>query len=210
MKTTMNKPHVTFFTFFFMLLMIFSCDSSDDDNNGGQEDDNGDKEEVQIYEFSIGDTSYEFVALNLTWTEAAAYAVEKGGELADITSAEEQEALFEEIVDNSNFVFANTIALESNTAKVWIGGSDESEEGKWIWDGDNDGEGVQFFQGDFFDGGPVDDQYTNWGSGREPDNFGNLGQHALAIGITDWVFGEAGEWNDLRATNSLYFIIEYK
>lgn len=190
--------------------MVLSCDSSDDDNSGNGNDGNDDEEEVQTYEFSIDGTSYEIVALNLTWSEAAAYAVEQGGELVAINSAEEQEALFNEIVENSDFDFGKTIAFESNTAKVWIGGSDEAEEGKWIWDGDNNGEGVQFFQGDFFDGGPVDDQYTNWGSGREPDNWGNLGQHALAIGITDWVFGEAGEWNDLRATNSLYFIIEYE
>ena len=42
---------------------------------------------------------------------------------------------------------------------------------------------------------------------NEPDNWNN--QDGLAIALTNWPLGQAGQWNDVFITNRLYFIIEY-
>ena len=47
-----------------------------------------------------------------------------------------------------------------------------------------------------------------------PDNYNN--QDYLALGIQNWPYGastgsgygDAGEWNDLRGTNLLYYVVE--
>ncbi|HHD62918.1 MAG TPA: hypothetical protein ENK96_00830 [Desulfobulbaceae bacterium] len=64
--------------------------------------------------------------------------------------------------------------------------------------------------------------YNNWGHDtdqvqHEPDNAGN--QDAAAIALTEWQLnnehpgqghlGQASQWNDLIATDQLYYIIEY-
>ncbi|MFP3802486.1 hypothetical protein, partial [Paraburkholderia sp. SIMBA_027] len=65
--------------------------------------------------------------------------------------------------------------------------------------------GPQFWQGDFT-GSSVGGLYENWGG--EPDNY-NSNQNALGLALTDWIYGDAGEWNDLFQGNLLYFVIEY-
>ena len=41
----------------------------------------------------------------------------------------------------------------------------------------------------------------------EPDNWNN--QDGLAMGVTDWILGKQGQWNDLDLSNTLYYVIEY-
>ncbi|WP_343642298.1 T9SS type A sorting domain-containing protein [Chryseobacterium sp.] len=59
--------------------------------------------------------------------------------------------------------------------------------------------------------------YNNWGKQNgigvimEPDNFG--GQNAAAIALKGWPsggnsLGTAGQWNDIKNNNTLYFIVE--
>lgn len=77
------------------------------------------------------------------------------------------------------------------------------EEGKWEWIGES-GEATQFCKGTVF-GSVVGGLYNNWGN--EPDDY--LGQQdGLALALTSWPLGSAGEWNDLNIENPLYFIIE--
>lgn len=157
-----------------------------------------------IVSFSSDGTNYEIVLNNLSWTEAAVFAVSRGGSLARINDAEEQAALFGALSD-AEINTDNTEAPDGGgAAYVWIGGSDLVTEGHWIWDGDNDQMGDQFWQG-LADGSAVGDLYSNWGT--EPDDFGD-GQDALGLALTDWPFGLAGQWNDIDHTNELYFVIE--
>jgi hypothetical protein len=143
---------------------------------------------------------------NKTWTDAAACAVERGGILAEINDQMEQDAVYDEALNNAGISPSNTVAPDGGGASyLWIGGNDLSTEGEWTWDGDNDGTGVQFWQGTS-SGSPVGGLYNNWGN--EPDDFG-IGQDGLGLAITDWPLGTSGQWNDVNDANDLYFIIEY-
>ncbi len=157
-----------------------------------------------LFTFSSDGTNYELVRSNMSWTDAAAFAVARGGILAEINSEEEQTAIFEAL-NNASIIATNTVAADGGGASyVWIGGNDLATEGEWIWDGDNDQMGAQFWMG-VQDGSPIGGLYNNWGD--EPDDFGS-GQDGLGLAITDWPLGVAGQWNDVDHTNELYFLVE--
>lgn len=159
-----------------------------------------------IYSFQYNGTTYEVVKENKTWVDAAACAVERGGILAEINDQMEQDAVYDEALNNAGVTASNTVAPDGGGASyLWIGGNDISTEGEWTWDGDNDGSGAQFWQGTS-SGSPVGGLYNNWGN--EPDDFGN-GQDGLGLAITNWPLGVSGQWNDVNDGNNLYFIIEY-
>ena len=167
-------------------------------------------DEENIFTFTYNGMDYEVIKENKTWVDAASCAVERGGYLARINSAEEQIAVYAGVysagIDNSN-----TIAPDGGGASyVWLGGNDLAEEGAWYWDGDNNGVGDQFWQGDA-SGSPVNDLYSNWGT--EPDNYSN--QDALGLALTEWplgsgYLGSASQWNDVDHTNALYFVVEFE
>ncbi|MEP3387277.1 MAG: C-type lectin domain-containing protein [Reichenbachiella sp.] len=184
-----------------LLMAMISC--SDDDESEQQDDGNS---TIESYSFTYNETEYEVILEKMSWKEAAAYAKENGGYLAEINSQEEQNTLFTELSKNAGITLTRTTASDGGGASyVWIGGNDISTEGKWMWDGSNAGSGTQFWQG-LADGATVGGLYNNWGD--EPDDFeGN--QDALGFALTDWPLGVAGEWNDLRDSNRLYFLIEY-
>lgn len=157
-----------------------------------------------IIPFSYNGTNYEIVRSNKTWSEAASFAVSRGGGLAEIDNSAEQNALFAEL-NNASIITSKTTASDGgNASYVWIGGNDMATEGNWIWDGNNDQTGAQFWMGTQ-SGTAVGGLYNNWGD--EPDDFGS-GQDGLALALTDWPLGVAGEWNDVELTNTLYFLIE--
>ena len=85
-----------------------------------------------------------------TFSDAAAYAVERGGYLVEINSLEEQNTVFDAII-NGAVVSPNYITISNGggIAYVWIGATDNFAEGTWLWDGDYnnvdediDGDGV--------------------------------------------------------------------
>jgi hypothetical protein len=159
-----------------------------------------------IYSFTYDGRTYEIIKENKTWVSAAACAVERGGHLAEINSAEEQAAIFAE-VGNAQIDPNDTKAPDGYASYVWLGGNDIVQEGKWIWDGNDDAVSVQFWQGTV-SGAPVGGLYNNWGN--EPDNSASgTGQDALGLAIIDWPLGNAGQWNDVKHTNELYYIVEY-
>ena len=163
-----------------------------------------------IYSFNYDSRTYEVIKETKSWADAAACAVERGGVLARINDDAEQTAIWNELNNNANIDLSTTIASNGGgTSYVWIGGNDLASEGTWIWDGDNDGAGDQFWSGDS-NGNPVGGLYSNWGN--EPDNAQN--QDCLGIALTQWPInsgslGSAGQWNDLKVSNMLCYIIEY-
>jgi hypothetical protein len=159
---------------------------------------------ANIYSFTTNGTTYEIVKENLNWIDAAACAVFRGGKLAEINSQTEQDTLFY-YMNLANINAANTIAPDGGGASyLWLGGNDLTSEGVWVWDGDNDGNSVQFWQGTT-NGFPVGGLYNNWGN--EPDDWN--GQDCLGLAFTNWPLGVAGQWNDIDETNLLYYVIEY-
>ncbi len=162
---------------------------------------------ASIYSFEFDGRTYEIIKENKNWAAAAACAVERGGYLAEVNSAEEQAAIFA-AVSSAGIDPFNTIAQDGgNSSYVWLGGNDIVQEGKWIWDGNNDAQSVQFWQGTVL-GSAVGGLYNNWGD--EPDNSAaGTGQDALGLSILGWPLGDAGEWNDVQHTNALYYVVEY-
>lgn len=164
-----------------------------------------------IYSFTYDGRSYEIIKDNKSWVNAAACAVERGGYLAEINSQEEQDAIFTEIL-NAQLDSDDTEAPDGYSSYVWIGGNDILQEGKWIWNGNNDAETTQFWQG-VSSGNAVGNLYNNWGSnsmGAEPDNSAaGTGQDGLGLAIIDWPLGAAGQWNDVNHANELFYIVEY-
>lgn len=161
---------------------------------------------ANIYTFTYNGSTYEVVRENKTWSNAASCAVERGGHLAEINDSTEQNAVYAEVLSNASIVPASTVAPDGGGASyVWIGGTDSGIEGAWVWDGNNDGTGDQYWQGTA-SGSPVGGLYNNWGN--EPDDFGS-GQDGLGLAITDWPLGASGQWNDVDDLNTLYYVIEY-
>jgi len=161
-------------------------------------------DENSVFSFTYSGTNYEIVRENQRWINAAGCAVERGGFLTEIDSQEEQDSIFF-YVNQASISAANTVAPDGGGASyLWIGGNDLATEATWIWDGDNTGTTTSFWQGTA-SGMPLGGLYNNWGN--EPDDFN--GQDGLALALTNWPLGVAGQWNDVDENNTLYFIIEY-
>jgi len=175
-----------------------------------------------IYTFNYDGKTYEVIKELKNWTNAAACAVERGGYLVEIGDVNEQNAMFDAVLNGAgvpnNYVVVND---GGGVAYVWIGATDKFTEGTWIWDGNNDGNGANFWIGQgaagLGNGQPVGGLYNNWGGTaagliQEPDNF-NGNQDGGAMALRGWpggtgALGIAGEWNDINLSNSIYFIVE--
>ncbi len=163
---------------------------------------------TNIYSFTYNGKTYEVVKENQTWVNASSCAVLRGGNLLEVNSLAEQNAIYNQVLNNAGIVSSNTTAPDGGgAAYVWLGGNDLTTEGNWIWDGDNNNSGPQFWMGNFM-GGPVGGLYNNFSS-NEPDNFGLNGQDGLGLAITNWPLGVSGQWNDVNESNQLYYVIEY-
>jgi len=158
-----------------------------------------------IYAFTTQGKNYEVIKQKLNWTAAAACAVTRNGSLAEITSQVEQDSVYY-YVNQAGITASQTVAPDGGGASyLWLGGNDMASEGAWIWDGDNVGSSIPFWQGKS-NGTPVNGAFNNWGN--EPDDFNN-NQDGLGLAITNWPLGVAGQWNDVNTANQLYFVIEY-
>jgi len=177
---------------------------------------------ANIYTFSYGGHNYEVVKEMKNWSTAAACAVERGGYLVEINDQAENDAVYNGITIGAGVSTTYTTVNDGGgIAYVWIGASDITTEGNWIWDGDGDGSGTSFWTGEGSAGAggghPVGFLYNNWGGSNagtpnEPDDYSN-NQDAGAIALDGWPGGSGSlgvvkEWNDIATTNSLYFVIE--
>jgi|GEM_PF-5996763 len=159
---------------------------------------------LNIVAFACFGNKYEIIKENFDWKTAAKIASERGGILAEINSQIEQDSIFY-FLNNAEIDITKTISTDGGGASyVWIGATDLNLEGKWMWDGNYDGIGKQFWEGTKT-GTSVNGLYNNWGN--EPDDFGN--QDATGLALTNWPYGIAGQWNDLQTINALYSVIEY-
>jgi hypothetical protein len=172
------------------------------------------------FTFSQSGHTYLAVTTPLAWTAAAADATSQeidgqSGSLARIDDQAENDAIIAALLANiPSADFSNTDAIDGGGgAYVWLGATDRVTEGVWHWDGDADGAGDQFWQGNQ-NGNPVGGLYNNWGRGtrqNEPDNFFFMGsdQDAAGISLNGWPLGSAGQWNDVALTNALYYLVEF-
>lgn len=168
-------------------------------------------------------TSYELVKEKKSWADAAACAKERGGVLARIDNAAEQNAIYNAVINAGVSPAYSIVADGGGTSYIWIGATDKKAEGMWIWDGDNDDTGTHFWQGKGALSGSggtiIGGAYVNWGgmstsgTANEPDDYNN-NQDAAAMALGSWPasspvkYGVAGEWNDINITNQCYYIIE--
>ena len=135
-----------------------------------------------------------------------------------IEDSSEQLKVYDEISNGAQISSTYTRVIDGGgIAYVWIGATDKTTEGDWVWDNNNSGTGQKFWTGDN-SGSASAGSYNNWGGTsksdqKEPDNFG-IGQDMAAIGLNGWPAtttrnGIAGEWNDIQGSNTLYYVIEY-
>ena len=165
--------------------------------------------------FAYNGHIYKIVKHALSWQEASDAAQADGGHLAKIESSGENHEIFSRL---NRFItqgeYAQTKASNGGEASyVWIGANDLTTEGKWVWRDSSQ----QFWSG-IRNGHPENGFYNNWGRKTdriqmEPDNSGN--QDAAGMAITEWALGsghlgQASQWNDLKAIDALYYIIEYE
>lgn len=158
-----------------------------------------------IYSFNFNGHRYEVVKENKNWKDANSCATERGGHLLEINSSAEQVAV-NSALNNAGISSNNTKAPDGgNASYLWTAGNDRQTEGKWVWENS----GAQFWSG-AVSGTAASGAYTHWGSVqmKEPDNFVGE-QHALGLAITDWPNGLKGEWNDIKESNTLYYIVEF-
>jgi len=120
----------------------------------------------------FGEHYYKVFLENISWHEAKRKCESMGGYLAIVTGKEEDEFL-----------------ASLSRSHVWIGASDEKEEGNWTW----------------IDGSPV--EYANWDS-REPNNARDprTGEQENHLMISKY-----GKWNDLTDNSSIIhgFVCEW-
>ena len=154
--------------------------------------------------------TYELYKTPKTWDDANAFAQSLGGNLVKVDDAAENSELYTQISSAiSSSEYANTTSQDGGgSAYVWLGASDATTEGSWKWVADNS---------------TLSTSRTEWGSGTvegyfmsEPD--GDTYQNHLAIGLEQWPnasygltgnIGDAGEWNDVDGSSTLYFVVEY-
>lgn len=117
-----------------------------------------------------------------TWTNAAAFAESRGGWLADITNANENQLLIQ--------AFGPTMLAEPQ-GFAWIGGTDEAQEGTWLWR-EGPEAGLVWWQGPA-GAGAVPGVYSNF-LGSEPNNAGPDNYAAILLGA--FASLPAGVWID--------------
>lgn len=173
--------------------------------------------------FNYNSHSYRIVKENKTWANAASCAVSDGGYLVEINDASEQAAVYNGILAAGVSSVYTSVGDGGGIAYVWIGATDKQTEGTWLWDGNNDNAGINFWNGQGQAGAgtgvAIGGNYNNWGKAngtgaiQEPDDYSS-NQDAAAIALAGWpsgtnMLGAAGQWNDININNSVFFVIEY-
>ncbi|WP_160135981.1 T9SS type A sorting domain-containing protein [Chryseobacterium sp. c4a] len=177
---------------------------------------------ANVTSYTYNGKVYEVIKELKNWSAASLCAVQRGGYLVEINDANEQNAVYNFITSSGISTSYAPVNDGGGTSYLWIGASDRVTEGRWLWDGNNDGAGINFWNGQGAAGSgngmPVANRYNNWGRENgtgmimEPDNYLD-NQNAAAIALSGWPSGSnslgiAGQWNDLDMNNTLYYIVE--
>ena len=136
-----------------------------------------------------GTNEYLYVGGFFDRAAAEANAALAGGYLATVTSAEEQQFLF------------NLMASSVQNTGGWLGGSDAASEGSWIWTGGAEA-GTVFWEG-LSDGSAPAGQYENWATGEPNEFFGGVTFPEDFLHM--WSFGE---WNDINTEALFGYFVE--
>lgn len=173
--------------------------------------------------FNYNGHSYKIIKELKTWANAATCAVSDGGYLVEINDAAEQTAVYNALTTSGISTTYHAVNDGGGTSYIWIGATDKNTEGTWLWDGNNDNVGTNFWYGQGQaqggTGNIVGGLYNNWGQtngtgpNNEPDDYIAI-QDAGAIALAGWPsggssYGAPGQWNDINPTNTIYYIIEY-
>jgi hypothetical protein len=118
---------------------------------------------------STDGTCYEYFFQGSTWAGAKLKCEILGGELATIND------------EVANGILASLVPTAFPTA--WLGGTDESTEGTWTWDG-------------------VGMTYTNWRAG-EPNNGNGSGENCMIIESD-----RGGTWDDRPCSDTTSYICQ--
>ena len=171
--------------------------------------------------FTYGGHTYQLIKVESTFSEAASDAAArsfsgKTGYLVEIGSAEENQAVFDGVMEMVGDIVASLPYANDggSAAYIWTGGTDQSEEGVWMWQDS----GEQFWDGGPA-GSPVGGTSSNWGKNSsgtqmEPDDY-QMNQDGLGMALESWPYGSsdylgsASEWNDIDLNNVLYYLVEF-
>ena len=175
---------------------------------------------ANVYQFTHSNKKYEVVKELKSWEDAAACAQQRGGYLAEINSQSENDSIYDAIINDAGVSLNYTSVPDAANqgAYVWIGATDKITEGTWLWNGNNDNTGINFWNGGsgLQGGNPVAGKYHNWGGKSEntivePENGNGVQQDAAGMGLSNWLGNIAigGEWNDINMVNQLYYVIEF-
>ena len=120
---------------------------------------------------NIGEDNYSVITGNFTWHQAKADAEVRGGHLVTITSEEEWEKV----------ILEADLEATSQRDHLWIGATDENNEGQWEW----------------VTGEPW--SYTNWGiwDVAAPNNYQGREHYGH-------IFSNTSYWNDYPNDTSIY------
>ena len=158
--------------------------------------------------------TYLLISSGKKWDQAWTNAVSRGGTLARIDNATENNAILTNLLNRG---ISTRAGDGGGSIYVWIGGK-ETVEGTYAWTA-ADGSPTTFWTngsaGSAFDG-----LYVNFArnatsdGGPEPDNYAGI-QNRAAMCLESWPngsstpIGVAGEWNDISSNNSLAHLVEF-
>ncbi len=158
----------------------------------------------------------------MAWADAAKAAKAQGGgaTLAEIGSAAEQ-TLAQDAIDllpAASIAILEVIPDGGNGKYLWIGATDKTTEGTWVWDGNNDGTTTPLGTAttsfnSLTAWAPATGAYENWGKAggaqREPDDSSSIQDYA-AISVTGWPNGAKYQWNDIGTKGVQLIAIQLK
>jgi len=103
------------------------------------------------------------------------------------------------ITSDRENAFITKLLTDNGVEKVWLGGTDEEEEGQWKWVGGADESGTVFWTSDHL--GTEDETYVNWREG-EPNDVND--EDCSVFYMSD------GKWNDvLCLSDKAALVVEF-
>jgi hypothetical protein len=115
-----------------------------------------------VVSFTYDGHDYELIQETLSWEDAAACAVSRGGYLAEVNFQQEHDSVYQWLSTDPDITPNGTIDV-FGASSIWLGGTDKVTEGDWMWDGNDDGTGTSFWLGQS-GGSSVGGAFSAWGS----------------------------------------------